>query len=45
MDKHDSEKLGNVINNSCEEIKNDTVLENQTRRIEYINIYWDEWNM
>ncbi|HHW37525.1 MAG TPA: hypothetical protein GXX18_09855 [Bacillales bacterium] len=45
MDKHESEKRINVINNSREESKNDTVPENQSRKIEYINIYWDEWNM
>ncbi len=45
MDKLEIEQLNNVKKNNYEETKNDTVLENPSRRIEYINIYWDEWNM
>ncbi len=45
MDKYESEKLIHVVNNNHEETKNETVLESPLRKIEYINIYWDEWNM
>ena len=45
MDKLEIEKQNNIKNNNYEENKNEAVLENQSRKIEYINIYWDEWNM
>lgn len=45
MDKYESEKLTNEVNNNHEETKNETMIESPLRKFEYINIYWDEWNM
>lgn len=45
MDNLEIEKVNKIQNNNQEENNNDTMLENQSRKIEYINIYWDEWNM